>query len=151
MTASHTPKSPAGTPSAAGRVLRLLGHRWPTWLALALVAVTFIDGSPPLTFLAALLIVMPLCYLGFGALRAELRRPGVLALQTAGLLAFATLAPVALLVDRTAGHYVVAAGWFAHAVWDLAHHRAGRVVPRAWSEWCGVVDLFGAAAIALSA
>ncbi|GAA4926788.1 hypothetical protein GCM10023237_55510 [Streptomyces coeruleoprunus] len=143
---SHGPR----TRRASG-VLRLLAHRWPTWLALALVVATFGDGAPSRTFLAGLLAVMPLFYLGFGALRGELRRPRVLALQAAGLVAFAAAALAALAVDRAAGHYVLAAGWLAHAVWDFFHHRAGRVVPRAWSEWCCVVDLFGAAAIFLLA
>ncbi|GAB3819170.1 hypothetical protein [Micromonospora zhanjiangensis] len=44
---------------------------------------------------------------------------------------------------------LVAAGWFGHAVWDAAHHRARRVVPRGYAQWCGVVDLLGTAAILL--
>ncbi|WP_158685735.1 hypothetical protein [Streptomyces purpureus] len=139
-----------GQRDGTGRgVVRALADRRPTWLALALVVVTFVDGAPPAGLLAALLAFMPLCYLAFGAVRGELRRPGVLALQAAGLPAFGALALVALAVDQKAGLYVLAGGWLAHGVWDFAHLRAGRVVPRAWSEWCGVVDLFGAAAILL--
>ncbi|ORT55670.1 hypothetical protein BKD26_31320 [Streptomyces sp. CB03238] len=132
-------------------MLGALGHRWPTVLALALVVATFVDGVPPVRLLAALLIVMPLCYLLFGSLRGELRRPGVLVIQIAGLLGFAAVALVALAVDGALGLYVVAAGWLAHGVWDFTHHRTGRVVPRAWSEWCCVVDVFGALAMAVMA
>ena len=127
--------------------LAALRHRWPTWLALALVFATFIDGVPGAESLAALLVFMPLCYLIFGAVRGELGRPGVLILQAAALLAFGALALTALSVDDTLGRYLLAAGWLIHGVWDFAHHRTGRVVPRAWAEWCGVVDVLGAVAI----
>ncbi|MEU2548771.1 hypothetical protein ABZ618_25590 [Streptomyces roseolus] len=129
--------------------IRFLAHRWPTLLALVLAVATFADGVPPASFLAALLVVMPLCYLAFGAVRGELGDRRALTVQTAGLVLFCAWAAVALLVDGRAALYVVAAGWFAHALWDLAHHRTGRIVPRAWSEWCGVVDASGALAIVL--
>ncbi|OKK03955.1 hypothetical protein AMK26_20535 [Streptomyces sp. CB03234] len=132
-------------------MLGALGHRWPTVLALALVVVTFVDGVPPVGLLAALLVVMPLCYLLFGSLRGELRRPGVLVVQIAGLLGFTAVALAALAVDGTLGLYVVAAGWLAHGIWDFAHHRTGKVVPRAWSEWCCVVDVLGALSMAVMA
>lgn len=137
------PTARAARPSAPRR----LGHRWPTWGALALVGVTFGDGDPPLGFLAGLLVFMPLCYLAFGAFRGEFGHRGLLALQLAGLLGFAGLAAVALSAGEPAARWTVAAGWLAHAVWDYVHHRTGRVVPRAWSEWCCVVDLLGAVGI----
>ncbi|MFF5504728.1 hypothetical protein [Streptomyces roseolus] len=129
--------------------IRFLAHRWPTLLALGLAVATFADGVPPTSFLAALLVVMPLCYLAFGAVRGELGDRRALTVQTVGLVLFCAWAATVLLVDGGTALYVVAAGWFAHALWDLAHHRAGRVVPRAWSEWCGVVDASGALAILL--
>ncbi|MEU5216820.1 hypothetical protein AB0G79_11590 [Streptomyces sp. NPDC020807] len=131
--------------------IRFLAHRWPTWLALALALATFADGLPPASFLAALLVVMPLCYLAFGAVRGDLGERRTLAVQTAGLVAFGAWAATALLLDGGNALYVVAVGWFGHALWDFAHHRGGRVVPRAWSEWCGVVDASGAVAIFLMA
>ncbi|MET9320238.1 hypothetical protein ABZX75_08640 [Streptomyces sp. NPDC003038] len=145
---NHRHPSPSATASG---LLGALGHRWPTALALALAVATFVDGIPPLGFLAGLLVAMPLCYLLFGALRGELGRPGVLALQAAGLLGFGAVALAALAVDETLGLRLVAAGWLTHAVWDFAHLRTGRVVPRAWSEWCGVVDASGAIAMAVLA
>ncbi|MGX1267274.1 hypothetical protein [Streptomyces phaeoluteigriseus] len=133
--------------TAVFRLLTTLKHRWPTWLALALVVATFADGLPALVFLAWLLVIMPVCYLIFGALRGELRRPRVLILQTAGLLGFGALAMVAAAVQHGLGWYVLAVGWLGHAAWDFAHHRAKTVVPRAWAEWCCVVDLLGASAM----
>ncbi|MFF8289661.1 hypothetical protein ACF068_10605 [Streptomyces sp. NPDC016309] len=136
----------------ASGALRALGHRWPTLLAVAVVVATFGDGVPPREVLAGLLAVMVPCYLVFGVVRGELRRPsGVLALQLTGLAGFTAVSAAALAVDGTLGLYVVAAGWLAHGVWDFAHHRTGRVVPRAWSEWCCVVDVLGAVAIVLLA
>ncbi|WP_344485358.1 hypothetical protein [Glycomyces endophyticus] len=45
--------------------------------------------------------------------------------------------------------YAVAAGWFAHGVWDVAHHRADAGVARTGAEWCAVVDLLIAAQLVL--
>ncbi|WP_282697717.1 DUF6010 family protein [Streptomyces sp. CC208A] len=123
---------------------RRLSHRWPTIAAVALVVATFVDGVPPLGLLAGLLAVMPVCYLLFGAFRGELRGARVLAVQVVGLAGFAAVALLALAVDGTWGLRVIAVGWLAHGVWDVVHHRSGRVVPRAWSEWCAVVDVGGA-------
>ncbi|MFF5705565.1 hypothetical protein ACFY7H_24205 [Streptomyces sp. NPDC012794] len=131
--------------------LSSLAHRWPTVLALALVVVTFVDGLPPTGFLAALLVVMPLCYLAFGAARHEFRGRRTLGIQLAGLAGFGALALAVLAVGDRYALWVLAAGWFAHAAWDLAHHRSGAVVPRVWSEWCGVVDAAGATAIVVLA
>ncbi|MCP9946840.1 hypothetical protein LUX12_21800 [Streptomyces somaliensis] len=122
-------------------------RRWPTFLALGLVLVTFVDGVPPMGFLAALLVVMPVCYLAFGAARGEFRDRRTLRIQLAGFAGFSALAAVALVGDARWAPYLVASGWFAHGVWDLVHNRSGSVVPRAWSEWCGVVDTAGALAI----
>ncbi|CAL9348900.1 hypothetical protein SUDANB120_00419 [Streptomyces sp. enrichment culture] len=148
-----TDSARTGTPSAAVRTSRgaragaAVAHRWPTLLALVLGAATFADGLPGRGFLAALLVVMPVCYLLFGALRRAFGGTRMVAVQVAGLLVFGAAAAVAVSVGESAGLRLLAAGWAAHAVWDFVHHRTGRVVPRAWSEWCCVVDLCGAAAL----
>ncbi|MFF5933288.1 hypothetical protein [Streptomyces sp. NPDC012508] len=123
---------------------RRLTHRWPTLVGVGVVVATFVDGVPPVGLLAGLLAIMPLCYLLFGAFRGELRGSRVVAVQLAGLVGFTTMAALALAVDETLGLRVVAAGWLAHGIWDILHHRSGRIVPRAWSEWCAVVDAGGA-------
>lgn len=72
------------------------------------------------------------------------RRSGT---QTVGLVGFSALALRALFLDPAVGHYVVAAGWIGHAIWDIAHHRdlnhhrAAGVVPRWYAESCFVLDL----------
>ncbi|MEU7038294.1 hypothetical protein ABZ958_32140 [Streptomyces sp. NPDC046237] len=127
-------------PTLPGR----LTHRWPTLIGVGVVVATFVDGVPPVGLLAGLLAIMPLCYLLFGAFRGELRGPRVVAVQLAGLVGFTTMAALATAADETLGLRVVAAGWLAHGIWDILHHRSGRIVPRAWSEWCAVVDVGGA-------
>jgi hypothetical protein len=59
------------------------------------------------------------------------------------------LAVIASNAGPTAAAWVVAAAWGSHALWDLAHFRADAVVPRWWSEWCGVVDAVIAVTIVL--
>ncbi|MFF5180802.1 hypothetical protein ACFY2Q_22470 [Micromonospora sp. NPDC000316] len=127
------------TPVAVRRhpVVVALARRWPTGLALLMTVDMWVDPDllSPWTML-----VLPGAYLLIGVARRTLRGPGVLATQLLGLAGWVGLALVAVAAGgRTAG-WLVAFGWLAHAGWDLAHHRTGRVVPRAFSEWCGVLD-----------
>ncbi|MGQ0718022.1 MAG: hypothetical protein ACT4NP_12080 [Pseudonocardiales bacterium] len=141
--------------TASSGWLRVARRWWPGLAALALGVAGLLDIKPwtpsdPTTWL---LPVLALAYLIFGAARGRLRRPGVLALQTVGLLGFGTLALLALFLDPAVGHYVVAAGWFGHAIWDVAHHRdlnhnrAVGVVPRGYAEFCFVFDLLVGASL----
>ncbi|MGK8503282.1 hypothetical protein [Nocardia asiatica] len=127
----------------AGVVVR----RWPTLAAVVAVVVFFADGASELTPFAVLLPVMAVLYLLFGGLRGDLWHRGEFALQMAGLLAFGGIALAVQAADGSLARYLLAGGWLAHGVWDFVHHRRDRVVPRAWSEWCGVVDVLGAAAL----
>jgi hypothetical protein len=88
------------------------------------------------------LVGCALAYLVIGLLRGELRRPRIALAQLGGVVAFGVVALGALLVDPDVGRYVVAAGWFGHAAWDLVHFRARLVVPTWWSLGCIVVDAF---------
>ncbi|MFE2753183.1 hypothetical protein ACFXGA_14420 [Actinosynnema sp. NPDC059335] len=88
------------------------------------------------------LVACALAYLVIGLVRGELRRPRVVWAQVAGAVGFGALAAVALLVDPEVGRRLVAAGWLAHAAWDLAHFRARLVVPTWYALACAVVDAF---------
>ncbi|PSL45274.1 hypothetical protein B0I31_12751 [Saccharothrix carnea] len=88
------------------------------------------------------LVACALVYLVVGLLRRELRRTRVLWAQVAGVAVFGAVAAVALLVDPDVGRYLVAAGWLAHAAWDLVHFRAKLVVPTWYALACAVVDAF---------
>ncbi len=122
---------------------------WPPAAALALGIATHLDIQPWTRsgITTWMLPVLALVYLIFGATRGQLRRPSVLMLQTVGLLGYGAIALLALLLDPAVGHYVVAAGWIGHAIWDVAHHRdlnhhrAVGVVPRWYAESCFVLDL----------
>lgn len=70
-------------------------------------------------------------------------------LQVVGMAAFTAVALVAVAVDPTASRYLVAAGWFAHGVWDFVHLYRRRVVQRSYAEWCGVLDVSVAAQLVL--
>jgi hypothetical protein len=62
---------------------------------------------------------------------------------------YAALAALVIMVSPDAGVLLIAFGWGAHAVWDLVHHVRNAVVPRWWSEWCGMFDLVIAVTILL--
>lgn len=102
---------------------------WPAAAALAFGLALHLDIHrnlqpwTPSSILTSLLPVLALVYLVFGLARGQLQRPGVLTIQLAGLVGFGALALLALFLDPSVGHYVVAAGWIGHAIWDVAHHR----------------------------
>lgn len=137
------------TETASPGWLRVARRWWPGLAALALGVAGLLDIQPwtPTDPTTWLLPVLALVYLIFGAARGRFRRPGVAALQTVGLLGFGALALFALFLGPAVGHYVVAAGWIGHAIWDVAHHRdlnhhrAVGVVPRWYAESCFVLDL----------
>lgn len=83
----------------------------------------------------------------WGAAQGRYGWRSALTVETAGMIGFTAIALTALSVDRDAGRYVVAAGWFGHAAWDAAHFRADKVVARSFAEWCAVFDLLRAIAI----
>lgn len=127
----------AHPPRSSHPLVAALRRRWPTWIALLLTFGAWTDPfvPPPLILLA-----LPGAYLVIGAYRRTLGVPKVLALQLAGFAAYLALALVALSADENLARYLIAGGWLAHALWDLAHHRANAVVPRGYAEWCAVVD-----------
>jgi len=92
------------------------------------------------------LLVAALALVLWGAVRGQLRR-GALVVEAAGMVGFTAIALAALSVDPSLGRYVVAAGWFGHAAWDLAHLRADKVVSRSFAEWCTVFDVLRAVGI----
>ncbi|WP_235944672.1 hypothetical protein [Verrucosispora sioxanthis] len=130
-------RHPNGRPAAGHPLARVLAHRWPAGLALLLTA----DNWASPTLLGAYtLLVLPVGYLVIGTVRRQWGVPGNLRLQLAGLAGWSALALVAVLAGGTVGHWLVALGWLAHAGWDLLHHRARQVVPRAYAECCAVID-----------
>ncbi|WCN78760.1 hypothetical protein [Micromonospora sp. LH3U1] len=114
-----------------------LAHRWPTGLALLMTVDMWVE---PKVFSPWTMLVLPGGYLLIGVVRRTLRGPGVLVTQLAGLVGWVALTLVAVAAGGRTAAWLVAFGWLAHAGWDLIHHRTGRVVPRGYTEWCGVFD-----------
>ena len=123
-------------------VIGAVGRRRWTWPVLvgAFVLLRLQDRVEP----AAVLLAVALLAVLWGAVRGRAGQPSFL-LQIAGLGAYAGLALAGLALAPDVGRYVVAAGWFAHGLWDLAHLRADAGVARSGAEWCGVVDVLIAA------
>lgn len=118
--------------------LAAMARRWPTWLALVMTIDNWVDPMVPP---ALAMLLLPSAYLGFGVVRKAFADRRMLWLQLAGLVGYVALTALALSVEPGVARYLIAAGWLVHAGWDLWHFVVNKVVPRAWSEWCGVVDL----------
>jgi hypothetical protein len=129
--------APAGHGNPSHGIVAALKRRWPTWLALL---VTVDNWVHPTVLPAWSLVILPVGYLVIGFARKALGDPRLLALQIVGLLGYLVLVMVGSSVDAEVARYVIGAGWLAHSVWDIAHHRMNKVVPRGYAEWCAVVD-----------
>ncbi|SCL45523.1 hypothetical protein GA0070606_0777 [Micromonospora citrea] len=141
-------RHPADAPAVARhRLVAALARRWPTGLALLLTLEMLLSPAVPP---APILLVLPAAYLVIGAVRGRLGGPRMIALQLAGLVVWSALALAALTVDGALAGWLVAAGWLGHAAWDVAHHRANRVVPRGYAEWCAVFDTCVGLAVVLA-
>jgi hypothetical protein len=134
------------THSSAVSHTKKLAKRWPLVLGIGIGLLTASSSQPSGTT-TYFLPVLALIYLVFGAARGHLRKPGMLSLQLVGLLVFTLFAVAALLVDPGLGKYVVAGGWFAHALWDVYHLRKDVVVPKWYAEACIAIDLLVAASL----
>lgn len=113
-------------------------NRWPMVLALV---ITFDLWQAPVFPPAWTLLVVQAAYLFWG------RRAPRVQLIVFGL--YVALAAAVLLVAPFYGVALIVFGWGAHAVWDFVHHVRNAVVPRWWSEFCGVFDLVIAISILL--
>ena len=127
-----------------------LDRRWSAWVVLlAGVAVLVVIPSTSEVVPSMIFVVAALAFLVVGVARGQLRKPGGLALQTVGVLAFGSTVLVALYVDPELGGYLVAFALIGHAGWDAYHYLRNRVVARSYAEWCAVVDLLLGVAILL--
>jgi len=128
--------------------VRRPGAAWPVLVAsVAAITALRLLGMP----LAAGFAGVGLGVLVWGAVDGQLREPGMFRVEAAGMLGFGVLALVALAVEPDLARYLVAAGWFAHGLWDLVHLRLDKVVVRSYAEWCGVLDILVAAQLVLFA
>ena len=136
----------ADTKSPSTRRPGLMARRWPSCVGLGAAVASLSLVSPLPTQLqiwisAWSVLLAAVIYLTWGTARGDLRDGRWLSAQTAAVLGFGAVAITAVAVDPATARYVLAAGWLAHATWDLVHHRAGRVVPRWYAETCLIADL----------
>lgn len=150
MTSTATTAPPT---ARRGSGLRgLLARRWPTALGALAAANSFalVAQLPQLAQVwisAWSVLLAAVVYLAWGTVRGDLGNRRLLTAQTAAVLGFGAVAIGAVAADLDVARHVLAAGWLAHAAWDVAHHRLGRVVPRWYAETCLVADLTIAAAL----
>ena len=124
---------------------------WAVFLAGSAVVVVFLDLLDSAVDASLVLLVAALVFVLVGAVRGQLRKPGGLTLQVAGMLGFGATGLVALYVNPDLGAYLVAFALLGHAAWDAYHYLRDRVVVRSYAEFCGVLDLaLGAAILVLA-
>ncbi|WP_168800431.1 hypothetical protein [Cellulomonas telluris] len=139
--------APSGPRSGWWRAVEAVSHRWPTLLALGLTFDGWLNPGIPSPWL---LVALGGEYLVIGAARRQFRRDALLAAHVAGLLLYLGLAAVAASAPAEVAAWVVAAGWLLHVGWDVALHRADRVVWRWYAEACIVIDLVVGATVLLT-
>ena len=130
----------------------VLARRWPTALGALAAANSFalvaqLPQRAQVWISAWSVLLAAVVYLAWGTVRGDLGNRRLLTAQTVAVLGFGAVAIGAVAVDLDVARHVLAAGWLAHAAWDVAHHRLGRVVPRWYAETCLVADLTIAAAL----
>ncbi|GAA3673592.1 hypothetical protein GCM10022267_70550 [Lentzea roselyniae] len=111
-------------------LVRAFIDRWPMVIALA---ISWDFWQTPLVPPVWTLVLCQAAYLMWGW-----RTPRV---QLLVFSLYTVLAAAVIMVSPHTGVLLIALGWGAHAVWDLVHHIRNAVVPRWWSEFCGVFDL----------
>ena len=107
------------------------------WAAITIAFVTLIPEQYVFDFLAVLLALIAGVYLGFAIADGKMR--GLL-VQGVNIFFIMALILVSLLVHP----YFLAAGYFAHGIWDMVHHsRLGLVhtkVPELYIHACMLYD-----------
>ena len=125
-----------------------LDRRWSAWVVLlAGLALAFFIPSTSGVVPSVVLLVAALVFLVLGVVRGQLVKPSGLTLQAGGMLAFGSIALVALYVKPDLGGKLVGIAILGHAAWDAYHYLRSRVVLRSYAEFCAVLDLLLGAAI----
>jgi hypothetical protein len=110
------------------------------WLFAGTVVVIGLGGRlaivDPLVTIAVVAVVL----LVLGIARGRLGNRSGLPAQIAAMAVVLALAFLAVALPEPWGAVLLAAGLVGHTMWDVAHHRSGRVVPRSMAEFCAVLD-----------
>lgn len=134
-----------------------IGWPWTAWLAFfglsavvslfhALQRVGMWDVDPAV---AMTVLLVPLWLSAVGKRRYT--DAGTFSVQTAGMVAFGAITLVCAAVEPRLGAALAGVGILAHGAWDAYHFKADKVVNRAWSEFCCVVDVGVGGALIIAA
>jgi hypothetical protein len=125
--------------------LGLRGSAWPIFgISFVLITVGFfVPAFDPSWVMIALAVVLVI----YSLFRTRGRPDYGVPLQIAAMVILGTLALIAAGLDPKTAAVPIAAGLFAHAGWDLYHHRRDRVVVRSMAEFCLVLDTVLAVAV----
>lgn len=120
---------------------------WPMFfVSFVVIAVGNIAGLSPVWPTAAMLgIGIGLSV--YGLVRHGSRPAWGVPLQAAAMALLAPAAIIAVAAGATWAGLLVSAGLFAHAGWDIYHHRAQKVVSRSMAEFCAVLDTLVAVSV----
>jgi hypothetical protein len=121
---------------------------WPLFFATVAVISASRIGVMPLDATWVLIGLAGL-FVAYGLRRGAARPFEGLPLQAIAMIAVGVSAAVGVIVTGDSGAYLVAAGLFGHAAWDVYHHRVNKVVVRSMAEFCCVLDTLLAAAIVM--
>ncbi|WP_136709284.1 hypothetical protein [Agromyces sp. H66] len=128
----------AGLVYLGSAALRLRTAAWPVFAATVVLITTgfLVPSFDPFWWMlgiAGLLVVV-------GLVRGALRPPWGMPLAFGAMALIVVVALAASRLDGPWAALLVAGGLLAHAVWDVVHHRTGRVVVRSMAEFCAVLD-----------
>jgi hypothetical protein len=122
---------------------------WPAFAVL--VAIAAVVGDLVVDAGIAMTAILGLLWLWVVARGRAHDRPWF-SIETLGLVLFGGLTIAAVVADARLAGILAGVGWLTHGLWDAYHFAKDRVVVRAWSELCAVVDIpVGTLLIAVSA
>jgi hypothetical protein len=122
---------------------------WPAFAVL--VAIAAVVGDLVVDAGVAMTAILGLLWLWVVARGRAHDRPWF-SIETLGLVLFGGLTIAAVVADARLAGILAGVGWLTHGLWDAYHFAKDRVVVRAWSELCAVVDIpVGTLLIAVSA
>lgn len=111
-------------------------RRWPSVLGIVATSILLAFGELRHDVAAITIAVCALIYVGWSQFTRQTR-----VRQWLGLVLFGAITVLALFLDHRFAMYVIAAGLFGHAAWDVVHYHRREAVSRWWAELCVVVDV----------
>jgi hypothetical protein len=122
---------------------------WPLfWGSFVVLTVVNVHDLPGATWV---FLGIAALFIGYGLVRGITRPAGGYPLQAVAMVVVGALAALTVLLGGTVGAILVALGLYAHAGWDVYHHRRNRVVARSMAEFCAVLDTLVATAMLIVA